>query len=157
MEMKLRTLAASLALGTATLLPLAGVASATPGDRDCSDFATQAEAQEALDSTSGDPERLDEDDDGIACETLPAGSSGGGSDSDDSDSDDSDSDDSASDDSDEDDDNNDQVTDVPRGGVETGDGTATGDVTNPAVIALSAIGALGVGIAAARRAIAGHR
>ncbi len=145
--MKLRTLAASLALGTATLLPLAGVASATPGDRDCSDFATQAEAQEALDSTSGDPERLDEDDDGIACETLPAGSSGGGSDSDDS----------ASDDSDEDDDNNDQVTDVPRGGVETGDGTATGDVTNPAVIALSAIGALGVGIAAARRAIAGPR
>jgi hypothetical protein len=147
MEMKVRTLAASLALGSATLLPFAGVASATPGDRDCSDFATQAEAQEVLDSTSGDPERLDEDDDGIACETLPAGSSGGGSDSDDS----------ASDDSDEDDDNNDQVTDVPRGGVETGDGTATRDIADPAVIALSAIGALGVGIAAARRAIAGPR
>jgi hypothetical protein len=83
----------------------------------------------------------------FACETLPAGSSGGGSDSDDS----------ASDDSDEDDDNNDQVTDVPRGGVETGDGTTTGDVTDPAVIALGAIGALGVGIAAAQRAISGSR
>jgi hypothetical protein len=148
MEMKIRTLAASLALGTAAMLPLAGVASAQPGDRDCSDFATQAEAQEALDSTSGDPERLDEDDDDIACENLPAGSSDGGSDSDDS----------ASDDSDEDDDNNnDQVTEVPRGGVETGDGTATGDVAEPAVIALSAMAALGVGIAAARRAISGSR
>jgi hypothetical protein len=153
MEMKIRTLAASLALGTAAMLPLAGVASAQPGDRDCSDFATQAEAQEALDSTSGDPERLDEDDDGIACETLPAGSSGGGSARDESASDES-----ASDDSDEDDHNNhDQDTAVPRGGVETGDGTATGDVAEPAVIALSAMAALGVGIAAARRAISGSR
>jgi hypothetical protein len=142
MEMKIRTLAASLALGTAAMLPLAGVASAQPRDRDCSDFATQAEAQEALDSTSGDPERLDEDDDGTACETLPAGSSGGDSDSDSAEDDDND---------------NGQVADVPRGGVDTGDGTATGDVTDPAVIALSAIAALGVGIAAARRAIAGSR
>jgi hypothetical protein len=148
MEMKIRTLAASLALGTAAMLPLAGVASATPGDRDCSDFSTQAEAQEALDSTSGDPERLDEDDDGIACENLSAGSSDGGSASDDS---------SEDDDSGDGDDNNDQVTDVPRGGVETGDGTATGDAADPAVIALSAMAALGVGIAAARRAIFGSR
>jgi len=38
------------------------------GDRDCADFATQAEAQAALEESSGDPERLDSDDDGIACE-----------------------------------------------------------------------------------------
>ena len=38
------------------------------GDRDCVDFDTQAEAQAALEESSGDPERLDSDDDGIACE-----------------------------------------------------------------------------------------
>ncbi len=38
------------------------------GDRDCADFDTQAEAQAALEESSGDPERLDSDDDGIACE-----------------------------------------------------------------------------------------
>jgi excalibur calcium-binding domain-containing protein len=38
------------------------------GDRDCRDFATQARAQAALAEGSGDRERLDTDDDGIACE-----------------------------------------------------------------------------------------
>jgi hypothetical protein len=38
------------------------------GDRDCADFATQAEAQAVLAGRSGDPERLDTDDDGVACE-----------------------------------------------------------------------------------------
>ncbi|HYH32323.1 MAG TPA: excalibur calcium-binding domain-containing protein [Pseudonocardia sp.] len=37
-------------------------------DRDCADFATQAEAQAALVGEPGDPERLDSDDDGVACE-----------------------------------------------------------------------------------------
>lgn len=37
-------------------------------DRDCADFTTQAAAQAALTARSGDPERLDSDDDGIACE-----------------------------------------------------------------------------------------
>jgi hypothetical protein len=37
-------------------------------DRDCPDFATQADAQVAFDSAPGDPERLDADNDGIACE-----------------------------------------------------------------------------------------
>jgi hypothetical protein len=37
-------------------------------DRDCPDFATQADAQEALASRGGDPDRLDADDDGVACE-----------------------------------------------------------------------------------------
>jgi excalibur calcium-binding domain-containing protein len=43
-------------------------------DLDCSDFATQEEAQENL--LPGDPHGLDGDDDGVACEELP---SGGGS------------------------------------------------------------------------------
>ncbi|GAA1245299.1 hypothetical protein GCM10009609_05890 [Pseudonocardia aurantiaca] len=37
-------------------------------DRDCPDFATQADAQVAFVSAPGDPERLDADNDGIACE-----------------------------------------------------------------------------------------
>jgi hypothetical protein len=39
-------------------------------DRDCADFATQAEAQAVLMADPSDPERLDADDDGIACEDL---------------------------------------------------------------------------------------
>jgi hypothetical protein len=38
------------------------------GDRDCSDFASQADAQAAFEESSNDEERLDADDDGIACE-----------------------------------------------------------------------------------------
>lgn len=37
----------------------------TGGDKDCSDFSTQAEAQKSL--LPGDPHRLDRDDDGVAC------------------------------------------------------------------------------------------
>ena len=42
------------------------------GDKDCTDFATHAEAQAFFESAGpGDPHRLDRDGDGIACETLP--------------------------------------------------------------------------------------
>jgi micrococcal nuclease len=43
-------------------------------DRDCSDFDTQAEAQAFYEAAGGpekDPHRLDRDQDGIACESLP--------------------------------------------------------------------------------------
>lgn len=43
-------------------------------DRDCGDFATHAEAQSFFEAAGGpasDPHRLDGDNDGIACETLP--------------------------------------------------------------------------------------
>jgi hypothetical protein len=41
-------------------------------DMDCSDFSTQREAQAFYESQGpGDPHRLDRDNDGIACETLP--------------------------------------------------------------------------------------
>lgn len=69
---------------TATVvLALAGPAFAQTADRDCSDFATQAEAQAALDAVVGDPERLDSDDDGIACENGVGGATGGATDDDD--------------------------------------------------------------------------
>ena len=47
----------------------------------CDDFATQAAAQAELESDMSDPNGLDGDDDGLACEDsgLPAGGSGGGS------------------------------------------------------------------------------
>lgn len=37
---------------------------------DCSDFDSQAQAQQVLDNTPGDPSGLDADDDGVACESL---------------------------------------------------------------------------------------
>ena len=40
------------------------------GDYDCSTFDTQEQAQTVLESTPGDPHRLDGDDDGEACESL---------------------------------------------------------------------------------------
>lgn len=49
-------------------------APATAADRDCSDFATQAAAQEyflSVGGPAGDPDRLDADGDGIACESNP--------------------------------------------------------------------------------------
>lgn len=44
-------------------------------DYDCEDFSTQEEAQEYL--LPGDPYGLDGDNDGVACEDLPHGPSGG--------------------------------------------------------------------------------
>jgi hypothetical protein len=40
-------------------------------DHDCADFATQAEAQAYVEDQDGDPDGLDRDEDGVACETLP--------------------------------------------------------------------------------------
>src|ERR1700742_4407483 len=67
-----------LVLGAALAACLAGAPSAAAArhlDYDCSDFATQAEAQEYL--LPGDPYNLDGDSDGIACEDLPGGGGGG--------------------------------------------------------------------------------
>lgn len=63
----------------ASTAPLAAGSSgpvATASDYDCSDFASQEEAQEYLEP--GDPYGLDADNDGIACEDLPSGGEGGG-------------------------------------------------------------------------------
>ena len=41
-------------------------------DKDCSDFSNHEEAQRFFESQgSGDPHKLDRDNDGVACETLP--------------------------------------------------------------------------------------
>lgn len=50
-------------------------------DLNCSDFATQQEAQAHLDADPSDPDKLDRDGDGIACESLPQGNSASSNDS----------------------------------------------------------------------------
>lgn len=74
-------LCVALAIATFAALPRTAAA-AEHRDYDCSDFGSQAEAQEYLEP--GDPYGLDADGDGIACESNPcpcsssSGESGGG-------------------------------------------------------------------------------
>ena len=65
--------AASAGVPASTSAPAAPEASSSqyaPADSDCSDFSTQAAAQAALMADPSDPQGLDEDEDGTACETL---------------------------------------------------------------------------------------
>lgn len=59
------------------LIQTAMTQAATQGDHDCPDFATQADAQAHFEAAGGSPsnnvDRLDADQDGIACESLPSG------------------------------------------------------------------------------------
>jgi hypothetical protein len=76
--MLIRTALTAAVVTAFAAFPLAGVASAQPTDRDCRDYASQAAAQSALRSHSGDPQRLDPDHNGVACEdyfktAVPAG------------------------------------------------------------------------------------
>jgi endonuclease YncB( thermonuclease family) len=69
-----------LATTGALLVTTAGPASAHV-DKDCADFSTQADAQAyflSLGGPSSDPDRLDADGDGIACDSLPCPCSTGG-------------------------------------------------------------------------------
>jgi LPXTG-motif cell wall-anchored protein len=58
-----------LILGALFVAAPAGLAQAD--DQNCSDFASQAEAQDHLRADPSDPDGLDGDNDGIACESLP--------------------------------------------------------------------------------------
>ena len=130
-------------LTVAGTLPLAGAAYAQP-DRDCPDFASQAEAQEALDGTVGDPERLDANDDGVACESYfreaaattrstpePPRTSAP----------------EAEDDQEaEEGDEEGQVKVLPQGGVDTGDGSTDQPAPATALIAIAGMGLLAAGV-----------
>lgn len=50
----------------------------SPDTLNCENFATQEEAQAVLDRERTDPHRLDEDGDGLACESLPRSPTAGG-------------------------------------------------------------------------------
>jgi hypothetical protein len=57
-----------------TILVITGptaVAAHAQNNLNCSDFATQEDAQAEFNRDPGDPDRLDADNDGIACEDLP--------------------------------------------------------------------------------------
>jgi len=131
--MRVRTTAAAIILAAVATLPLAGVATAQPADRDCADFATQPEAQAALVAQPGDPDNLDADNDGVACEillsisltttpdtttTTPDTTNGG------------------------------QVRSVPQGGLDTGDGTMADDAADSDVLVVGGMLLTG-GLAAA--------
>ncbi len=129
--MRRRTTAAAGVLFTAALsFGFSGTAQAA--DRDCPDFPSQAAAQAAYDAVPGDPERLDGDDDGIACEDhayAPASSTtgsttGGG-----------------------------QVSTRPAGAVAAGDGSSSSDEASalPYVLGGVALTAAGGAAIAARR------
>jgi hypothetical protein len=59
-------------------LVLSAPAIAQDDDLNCEDFATEAEAQATLDADPSDPNNLDGDDDGFACEDFGLPSGGGG-------------------------------------------------------------------------------
>jgi hypothetical protein len=72
-----RTTAAGVLVTALLTLGTTGTANAAI-DRDCPDFASQADAQAVLVADPSDPERLDADNDGEACEDhqyAPAASS----------------------------------------------------------------------------------
>jgi endonuclease YncB( thermonuclease family) len=72
----------AVALGLVGALMLSAPAPASAQDRDCSDFDSQAEAQDFYENAGpGDPHGLDADDDGRACDSNPCpcrGPGGGG-------------------------------------------------------------------------------
>lgn len=78
-----RTLVTLLGAAALLLLP-AGAALAQATDKDCTDFATQAEAQQYFDGRGGSAtnnvDRLDDDGDGTVCEALPPGQAPAGDD-----------------------------------------------------------------------------
>jgi hypothetical protein len=106
--MRRRTTAAAGVLFTAALsFGFTGTAGAA--DLNCSDFASQAEAQATYDATPGDPNGLDSDKDGVACERLPGSGSGSALREDNTEL------------------KRSQVSARPRGAVAAGDGSSAGD------------------------------
>jgi hypothetical protein len=69
-----RIVAASGLALAASVMTMAPAVAAQGGDLNCSDFPSQSAAQAEYDSDPSDPNGLDRDDDGIACE----GAGGGG-------------------------------------------------------------------------------
>ena len=67
----LGTVAAGAAIALVGPAPALFANAATSADLNCDDFQYQEDAQAVLDADSSDPNRLDADKDGIACEDLP--------------------------------------------------------------------------------------
>lgn len=115
---RLRLVTAVAILATAASFSMAATATAlAQDDLNCSDFATQEDAQAEYDRDTSDPHGLDRDKDGVACEDLPSEGTG----------DDDSTDAEGTDNGDVGQEN--QVEVVPQGAVDTGDGsTGNNDV-----------------------------
>lgn len=110
----------------------------------CPDFDTQAEAQAYLEERPSDPEGLDRDNDGIACETHFGGGSAGG-------------DDDQDDDNGNEDENEDGSSTTPSGGVAAGaGGMADSSALLPATGALLGTALLGAGFVSFRRRVSAN-
>ncbi|MFD0206567.1 MULTISPECIES: excalibur calcium-binding domain-containing protein [Saccharothrix] len=128
--MLLSRLAGGAVLATCAALSIVGVANAQ--DRDCADFANQAEAQRFFDSAAVNHHQLDADNDGIACENLPAPSHVPTS-------------------------RRTRAAEPPPiNGIDTGDGSTVADPTADDSGALPLLGLVGLGIASAT-AVAARR
>src|SRR4051812_1671579 len=68
-----RILAASGLAVAATVMATAPAGADESNDLDCSDFSSQSQAQNEYNSDPSDPNNLDRDGDGIACETAGGG------------------------------------------------------------------------------------
>ena len=79
---RIRACICAVLLTGAAIALMAGTPAARAGDRDCSDFSSQAAAQAYFDRNGGSPsnnvDRLDADGDGRVCETNPCPCSGPG-------------------------------------------------------------------------------
>jgi Excalibur calcium-binding domain len=128
--MRLRKGATAGLLAAGWVVLFAGSASAF--DLNCADFPSQAEAQAVYDANPSDPNNLDEDDDGQACEDHPYGTTGTTG-------------------------TTGQVATPPAGGVATGDGsTADSDTAVlPFVVGGLGLAAAGSAAVAARRTARG--
>ncbi|MFE9751274.1 excalibur calcium-binding domain-containing protein [Saccharothrix saharensis] len=131
-DMLLSRFVGAAVLTASATLPIVGVAYAQD-DRDCADFGSQAEAQRFFDSADANHHRLDADNDGIACEGLPAPSHIPTT-------------------------RRTRVPEPPVGGIDAGDGSAAADSTAadpgalPLLVGLAGIGAVSATAVAARRA-----
>lgn len=120
--MRRSTTAAAGVLFTAALsLTFSGTAQAA--DRDCPDFPSQAAAQAAFNADPSDPERLDADGDGQACEEQAYAPTSGGA--------------AAP-----------QVTNRPSGAVAAGDGSSASDASSPLPYVLGGVALTAAGGAA---------
>lgn len=122
--MRLRRCATTIVLTAGMSVPFVG--SALAADLNCADFGSQAEAQAVLVADPSDPNNLDANDNGQACEEFGYTGTGSGG----------------------------EVSTTPSGGVAAGDGsTATDDNTVPYIFGgLALMGAAGAAIASRRTA-----
>ncbi len=150
------TVSATVLLAGAVSFSFAGTASAQ-NQFNCSDFGTQQQAQAQFNKVPGDPSRLDANHNGIACENLPPGvATGSNRTPGDSTGAQPPSNNNGSS-SGQNNANQGQVSTVPRGAVNTGDGSTSGSNSMAFILgglALTVAGG-GVVVAARRRASVG--